>query len=84
MKEVFDYMIVNKLTWLYNSRGHVEVWKGEVDREYMDNNESDIYFQTDYDVEAFFENIGLNHKDILYGEWNVADDTVGYFDEGDE
>lgn len=70
---------MGKLTWKYNRFGHVEVWKGEHNREYIDNHESDLYFQVDYDVEAFFENIGVNMDDLSVDVWDVTDDTVGYF-----
>lgn len=61
------------ITWKYNRYGHVEVWQGTEMK-----GESDLYIQADYDVEAFFNQIGFNMDQIDIGDFDTCEDP-GYF-----
>lgn len=69
--------INNPITWLYNSLGNIEIWKGDIIPSKV-NRESDEYLQVDTDVERFLDYVGLKVEDVMIGEWDVAED-LGYF-----
>lgn len=57
------------ITWKYNRFGHLEVWEGTEAR-----GESDLYIQSEDDVEAFFDHIGIPADMVDPGDWDTCED----------
>ncbi len=60
--------------WKYNRFGHVEIW----DESKQTPRETDVYLQTEEDVKAFFDSIGMSISDVNVDDWDTCEDP-GYF-----
>jgi len=64
------------IRWKYNRFGHVEIWNEN--RPSKATQEADIYIQVDTDLQAFFEQIGMNPEEVNVEDWDTCKDP-GYF-----
>ena len=64
----------NKIKYCHNRFGHIEIWKDAFGK-----GQSDIYLQTESDVAAFLEQIGIDPEELGIDTCDVVEDP-GYFD----
>ena len=64
---------MNKAVWRYNEHGHLEVWDVTHLGESTDR-ESDLYIQSDIEIESFFESFGINFSEINIGDSGEVED----------
>ena len=64
-----------RVRWKYNRFGHVEIW----DESNPTPRESDLYLQTEEDVETFFGSIGMSTGDVNIDDWDYAEIEPEWF-----
>ena len=64
-----------RVRWKYNRFGHVEIW----DESNPTPRESDLYLQTEEDVETFFGSIGMSADDVNIDDWDYAEIESEWF-----
>jgi hypothetical protein len=66
-----------KIRWKYNRFGHVEVW----DESKQMPREADVYVQTEEDVNAFFDSIGMSIVEVNIDDWDYAEIEPEWFED---
>jgi len=66
------------ITWKLNQWGNIEIWRGEVNLQENTPEDTDLYLETEIDVDAFLKSIGYPHDKIEPGEWGYAE-APSYF-----
>ncbi|MBP1934246.1 hypothetical protein [Ammoniphilus resinae] len=66
------------ITWKLNQWGNIEIWRGEVNLQEITPEHTDLYLETEIDVDAFLKSIGYNNEKISPGEWGYAEEP-SYF-----